>query len=148
MSSHTLRMHRMLRAPPERVYRAFLDPEALAKWLPPHGYTCKVHEMDTRVGGRYRVSITHFSTGHGHVLSGTYLELIPGQRIVQTARFDDPHLLGEIRTTIRLNAVPRVSELQIVQDGIPAGIPPEDCCLGWQESLQLLAQLVEARSPD
>ncbi|MCZ8253177.1 MAG: SRPBCC domain-containing protein [Hylemonella sp.] len=145
MSSHTLRMHRMLRAPPEQVYRAFLHPEALAKWLPPHGYTCQVHEMEVRVGGRYRMSFTQFSTGHRQALAGTYLELIPGERIVQTARFEAAHLSGEIRTAIRLNALSRGTELQIMQDGIPAVIPPDDCCLAWQESLLLLAQLLEVR---
>ncbi len=143
MSTHTIRLHRVLRAPPERVYRAFLDAGALAKWLPPHGYTCKVHDLDARVGGSYRMSFTEFSSGHSHAFGGTYLELVPGERIVHTDRFDDPNLPGEMRTTIRLSAVSCGTELQVVQEGVPAVIPPEDCCLGWQASLALLALLVE-----
>ncbi|MDP3700066.1 MAG: SRPBCC family protein [Hylemonella sp.] len=148
MSTHTVRLHRVLRAPPERVYRAFLDPDAMAKWLPPHGFTAKVHQLEAKVGGSYRMSFTNFSTGHSHAFGGQYLELVPGERIVHTDRFDDPNLPGEMRTTIRLNAVSCGSELQIVQEGVPAVIPPDACCLGWQESLQLLAQLVEAEIPD
>jgi uncharacterized protein YndB with AHSA1/START domain len=147
MSTHTVRLHRVLRAPPERIYRAFLDAEALAKWLPPHGYTAKVHHLEAKVGGSYRMSFTHFSTGHSHAFGGQYLELIPGERIVHTDRFDDPNLPGEMRTTIRLHAVSCGTELQIVQEGIPAVIPPEACYLGWQESLTLLTQLVDAEIP-
>ncbi len=145
-STHTVRLHRVLRAPPERVYRAFLDAEALAKWLPPHGYTAKVHHLEAKVGGSYRMSFTQFSSGHSHAFGGQYLELIPGERIVHTDRFDDPNLPGEMRTTIRLHAVSCGTELQIVQEGVPGVIPPEACCLGWQDSLQLLAQLVEAET--
>ena len=145
-STHTVRLHRVLRAPPERVYRAFLDAEALAKWLPPHGYTAKVHQLEAKVGGSYRMSFTQFSSGHSHAFGGQYLELIPGERIVHTDRFDDPNLPGEMRTTIRLHAVSCGTELQIVQEGVPGVIPPEACCLGWQDSLQLLAQLVEAET--
>jgi uncharacterized protein YndB with AHSA1/START domain len=146
MSTHTVRLHRVLRAPPERVYRAFLDAEALAKWLPPHGFTAKVHHLEAKVGGSYRMSFTQFSSGHSHAFGGQYLELIPGERIVHTDRFDDPNLPGEMRTTIRLHAVSCGTELQIVQEGVPGVIPPEACCLGWQDSLQLLAQLVEAET--
>ncbi len=145
-STHTVRLHRVLRAPPERVYRAFLDAEALAKWLPPHGYTAKVHQLEAKVGGSYRMLFTQFSSGHSHAFGGQYLELIPGERIVHTDRFDDPNLPGEMRTTIRLHAVSCGTELQIVQEGVPGVIPPEACCLGWQDSLQLLAQLVEAET--
>ncbi len=147
-STHTVRLHRVLRAPPERVYRAFLDAEALAKWLPPHGYTAKVHHLEAKVGGSYRMSFTQFSSGHSHAFGGQYLELIPGERIVHTDRFDDSNLPGEMRTTIRLHAVSCGTELQIVQEGVPGVIPPEACCLGWQDSLQLLAQLVEAETSE
>ncbi len=147
MSTHTIRLHRVLRAPPERVYRAFLDPGAMVKWLPPHGFTGQVHEMDARVGGRYRMSFTNFSQGQSHAFGGEYLELVPGERIVHTDRFDAPGLAGEMKTTITFKAVFCGTELQVVQEGIPAMIPAEACHLGWQESLQLLALLVEPEIP-
>ncbi|MCZ8095639.1 MAG: SRPBCC family protein [Acidovorax sp.] len=143
----TVTLHRVLRAPPERVYRAFLDPDAMAKWLPPHGFTGRVLEMDARVGGVYRMQFTNLATGHTHAFGGRYLELVPGERIVNTDRFDDTHLPGEMRTTITFQAVSVGTELVAVQEGIPAMIPTEACYLGWQESLQLLAQLVEANVP-
>ena len=147
MSTHTIRLHRVLRAPPERVYRAFLDPAAMVKWLPPHGFTGQVHEMDARVGGRYRMSFTNFSQGQSHSFGGEYLELVPGERIVHTDRFDAPGLPGEMKTTITFKAVFCGSEMHIVQEGVPAVIPAEACHMGWQESLQLLAQLVEPEIP-
>lgn len=140
----TVRFHRVLRATPERIYRAFLDPDAMAKWLPPHGFTCKVHHLDARVGGDYRASFTNFTTGKSHSFGGVYLELTPGERICHTDKFDDPNLPGEMRVTITLKKVSCGTELNIVQEGIPDVIPPEACCLGWQESLTLLALLVEA----
>lgn len=140
----TVTLHRVLRAPPERVYRAFLDPDAMAKWLPPHGFTGRVLGLEARVGGRYRMQFTNFSNGQVHAFGGEYLELVPGQRIVHTDRFDDPHLPGEMRTTLSFKAVSVGTELAVEQAGIPAVIPTEACYLGWQESLQLLAQLVEA----
>lgn len=148
MAANTVQLHRVLRAPPERIYRAFLDPEALAKWLPPHGFTCKVHRLDAKVGGDYRMSFTNFSTGHSHSFGGKYLELVPHERIRHTDSFDDPNLPGEMLTTISLKPVSCGTELNIVQEGIPEAIPPEACYLGWQESLSLLAQLVEAEIPD
>lgn len=147
MSTHTIRLHRLLRAPPERVYRAFLDPGALVKWLPPHGFTGQVHEMDARVGGRYRMSFTNFSKGQSHAFGGEYLELVPGERIVHTDRFDAPGPSGEMETKITFKAVFCGTELQVVQEGVPAVIPAEACYLGWQESLQLLALLVEPEIP-
>lgn len=147
MSTNTVRLHRVLRAPPERVYRAFLDPGAMVKWLPPHGFTGQVHEMDVRVGGRYRMSFTNFSQGQSHAFGGEYLELVPGERIVHTDRFDAPGPSGEMKTSITLKAVFCGTELNVVQEGIPAMIPAEACHLGWQESLQLLALLVEAEIP-
>jgi uncharacterized protein YndB with AHSA1/START domain len=147
MSTNTVRLHRVLRAPPERVYRAFTDAAAMAKWLPPHGFTCTVHEFDVRVGGRYRMSFTNFSGGGGHVFGGEFLELVPGQRIRHTDVFDDPNLPGTMQTTIELKEVFCGTELRVVQEGIPAAIPPEACYLGWQESLLLLAQLVEPQIP-
>lgn len=147
MSTNTIRLHRVLRAPPERVYRAFLDPGALVKWLPPHGFTGQVHKMEARVGGRYRMSFTNFSLGRSHAFGGEYLELVPGERIVHTDRFDAPGPSGEMKTTITFKAVFCGTELQVVQEGVPAVIPPEACYLGWQESLQLLAQLVEPEIP-
>ena len=145
----TVTLHRVLKAPAERIYRAFLDPDAMAKWLPPHGFTGKVHAMDARVGGSYRMSFTNFSTGNSHSFGGTYVELVPNERIVNTDRFDDPNLPGEMRNTITLRPVMGGNtELQVVQEGIPAVIPVEMCHLGWQESLTLLAQLVEANIPD
>jgi uncharacterized protein YndB with AHSA1/START domain len=146
--SNTVRLHRVLRAPPERVYRAFLDADAMAKWLPPHGFTCKVHQLDARIGGSYRMSFTNFSTGHSHSFGGKYLELVPNERIRNTDRFDDPNLPGEMQTTVSLRPVSCGTELDIVQEGIPEAIPQEGCYLGWQESLTLLAQLVEAEIPE
>jgi uncharacterized protein YndB with AHSA1/START domain len=148
VTTHTIRLHRVLKAPPERVYRAFLDPAALAKWIPPHGFTATVHEMDARVGGGYRMSFTNFSTGSGHSFGGRYLELVPGERIVHTDAFDDPNLPGEMRVTVELTAVSGGTDLAITQAGVPAAIPAEACHLGWQESLALLAQLVEAEIPE
>lgn len=147
MSTHTVRLHRVLRAPPERVYRAFLDPEAMAKWLPPHGFTGRVHDIDARVGGRYRMSFTNLGNGQSHAFGGEYLELVPGERIVHTDRFDDANLPGEMRVTVTFTAVPSGTELKVVQEGIPAVIPLDGCYLGWQQSLALLAQLVEAEIP-
>jgi uncharacterized protein YndB with AHSA1/START domain len=147
MSTNTVRLHRVLRAPAERVYRAFIDPAAMTKWLPPHGFTGKVHEMDARVGGGYRMSFTNFSNGQSHSFGGTYLELVPGERIVHTDVFDDPNLPGEMRVTVTFKAVFCGTELNVVQEGIPEVIPAEACYLGWQESLTLLAQLIEAEIP-
>jgi uncharacterized protein YndB with AHSA1/START domain len=146
-ATQIVRLHRVLRAPPERVYRAFLDADAMVKWLPPHGFTAKVHEMDARVGGRHRMSFTNFSTGQSHAFGGTYLELVPGERLRYTDRFDDPGLPGEMQVTVTLQPVLVGTELQVVQEGIPAMIPTAACVLGWQESLALLAQLVEAEVP-
>ncbi|MFM6986354.1 MAG: SRPBCC family protein [Hydrogenophaga sp.] len=140
----TVTLHRVLRAPPERVYRAFLDPDAMAKFLPPHGFTGRVLEMDARVGGVYRMQFTHFSNGQTHAFGGRYLELVPGERIVNTDIFDDPNLPGQMITTITFKPVTVGTELTAVQSGIPAMIPVEACYLGWQATLQLLAQLVEA----
>ena len=148
MPTHTIRLHRLLRAKPEKVYRAFLDADALAKWLPPHGFTCKVHELDARVGGQHRMSFTNFTTGHSHAFGGTYLELAPHERIRYTDRFDDPNLPGEMQVSISLREVSCGTELGIAQEGVPEVIPAEACYLGWQESLTLLAQLVEAEIPD
>jgi uncharacterized protein YndB with AHSA1/START domain len=148
MMPNTVQFHRVLRASPEKVYRAFLDAAAMAKWLPPNGFTGKVHHLDARVGGTYTMSFTNFSTGRSHSFGGEYLELVPHERIRHTDRFDDPNLPGEMRTTISLRKVFCGTELNIVQEGLPDVIPPEACCLGWQESLSLLAQLVEADIPD
>ncbi|GAB3190237.1 SRPBCC family protein [Hydrogenophaga aquatica] len=148
MTTGTVTLHRVLRAPPERVYRAFLDPDAMAKWLPPHGFTGRVLHMDARVGGTYRMQFTNLTTGRVHAFGGEYLELAPNERIVNTDRFDDPDLPGEMRTTIILRAVSVGTELTAVQQGIPAMIPTDGCYLGWQDSLQLLAQLVEPEIPD
>jgi uncharacterized protein YndB with AHSA1/START domain len=145
--TRTVRLHRVLRAPPERVYRAFLDPDAMAKWLPPHGFTGKVHEMDARVGGGYRMSFTNFGTGQSHAFGGSYVELTPNERIRYTDRFDDPSLPGDMQVTIELKAVSCGTELNIVQEGIPPAIPLEFCYLGWQESLALLAHVVEPEIP-
>ena len=147
-SANIVRLHRVLRATPERVYRAFLDPEALVKWLPPNGFTCKVHEMNAKVGGSFKMSFTNFSTGKSHSFGGTYVELKPNERIRYTEKFDDPNLPGEMQTTITLKEVFCGTEVSIVQEGIPAVIPAEACYLGWQESLTLLAKLVEAEIPD
>jgi uncharacterized protein YndB with AHSA1/START domain len=147
MTTGTVRLHRVLRAPPERVYRAFLDPDAMVKWLPPHGFTGKVHHVDSRIGGTYRMSFTNMSSGGSHAFGGEYLELVPNERIVHTDRFDDPNLPGEMRVTVAFGKASCGTELSIVQEGIPAAIPLEACYLGWQESLALLAQLVEAEIP-
>lgn len=146
--SGTVRFHRVIRAAPERLYRAFLDADAMAKWLPPHGFTGKVHHLDATVGGTYRMSFTNFSSGHSHAFGGTYVELVPNERIRYTDRFDDPNLPGEMQTTITLARVSCGTELQVVQEGIPDVIPVEQCYLGWQESLSLLTLLVEADIPD
>lgn len=147
MTTGTVRLHRVLRASPERVYRAFLDADAMAKWLPPHGFTCKVHSMDARVGGTFRMSFINFSTGYGHSFGGEYLELVPHERIRYTDRFDDPNLPGEMQVTVSLKQVSCGSELNVLQEGIPGVIPLEMCHLGWQESLAQLATLVEPEIP-
>ena len=144
MPTNTVRLHRVLRAPPERVYRAFLDANAMVKWLPPNGFTGKVEYVDATVGGSYRMSFTNFTTGDSHSFGGEYIELVPHQRIRHTDRFDDPNLPGEMQTTILLEQVLVGTEVSITQEGIPAQIPVEACYLGWQESLALLARLVEA----
>jgi len=148
MPTNTIRVHRVLRAAPEKIYRAFLDPEAKAKWLPPNGFTGRVHEIDARVGGSYRMSFTNFSTGQSHFFGGTYTELVPNERIRYTDKFEDPNLPGEMQVSITLQAVSCGAELNIVQEGLPEVIPVEMCYLGWQESLILLAKLVEADIPD
>ena len=147
MSTGTVRLHRVLKAPPERIYRAFLDAEAMAKWLPPHGFTGKVHHLDAKVGGTYKMSFKNFSSGNSHSFGGSYLELVPNERIRHTDKFDDPNLPGEMQVTVTLKAVFCGTELNIVQEGIPSAIPVEMCYLGWQESLKLLGQLVEAEIP-
>jgi uncharacterized protein YndB with AHSA1/START domain len=148
MSTNTVELHRILKSTPDRVYRAFLTPAAVAKWLPPHGFTCTVHEQDARVGGRYEMSFTNFTTGGSHSFGGEYLELEPGVRLRYTAEFDDPHLPGTMQTTVQLREVFCGVEIKVKQEGIPAAIPAEMCYLGWQESLQLLAQLVEPEIKD
>jgi len=148
MATGTVKLHRVLTAPPERIYRAFLDADAMAKWLPPHGFTCKVYQLDAKVGGTYKMSFTNFSTGHSHYFGGKYLELIPNTLIRNTDVFDDPNLPGEMITTVSLKQVSVGTEVHITQEGIPAAIPVEGCYLGWQESLTLLAQLVQAEIPD
>ena len=147
MSTGTVRFHRVFKATPERVYRAFLDADAMVKWLPPHGFTGRVDHVDARVGGTFRMSFTNFSTGSSHSFGGEYLELVPGERIVHTDRFDDPNLPGEMRVTVTFRQVSCGTELIVVQEGIPEVIPTEACCLGWQESLTLLALLVEPEIP-
>ncbi len=144
---YTIQLHRVLRAKPERVYRAFLDPDAMAKWLPPNGFTGKVHHLDARVGGSYKMSFTNFTSGTSHSFGGQYLELVPNERIRHTDRFDDPNLVGEMQVDITLKPVSVGTDVTIVQGGIPDLIPAEGCHLGWQESLTLLAQLVEAEIP-
>jgi uncharacterized protein YndB with AHSA1/START domain len=146
--SGTVKLHRVLTAPAGRIYRAFLDPDAMSKWLPPHGFTGKVHEIDARVGGRYRMSFTNFSTGNSHSFGGEYLELVENERIVHTDKFDDANLPGEMRVVIVLKPVSVGTDISIEQSGIPDMIPVEACYLGWQESLQLLGQLVQAEVPD
>ena len=143
MPTGTVRLHRVLRSKPEKVYRAFLDADAMAKWIPPYGFTCKVHQMDTRVGGSFRMSFTNFTTGNSHSFGGKYLELVPGEKLCYTDVFDDPNLPGEMRTTVTLNPVLCGTEINVVQEGIPEVIPTEMCYLGWQESLEQLAKLVE-----
>lgn len=145
---NTIRLHRVLRAKPERVYRAFLDPEAMVKWLPPNGFTGKVHHMDARVGGSHKMSFTNFTTGASHSFGGQYTELAPHERIRYTDKFDDPNLPGEMQVTINLKQVSCGTEVNITQEGVPDIIPTEGCYLGWQESLTLLAKLVEAEIPD
>ena len=147
MSTNTVRLHRVLRTTPEKVYRAFLDPDAMAKWLPPNGLTGKVHHIDAKVGGTYKMSFTNFATGQSHSFGGKYLELVPHERIRHTDTFDDPNLPGEMRTTVSLKKVSCGAEVNIVQEGIPEAIPVEACYLGWQESLTLLGQLIEADIP-
>lgn len=148
MATNTIRLHRVLRAAPEKIYRAFITPEAVVKWLPPNGFTGKVHEMDAKVGGNHKMSFTNFGTGSSHSFGGTYLELTPHERIRYTDKFDDPNMAGEMQTTITLKEVMCGTELNIVQEGLPDAIPAEMCYLGWQESLILLAKLVEADIPD
>ncbi|MGE5451360.1 MAG: SRPBCC family protein [Acidobacteriota bacterium] len=147
MSTHTVRLHRVVRAAPERIYRAFLTPEAMAKWLPPFGFTCKVDHMEPEVGGTYKMSFTHFASGHRHGFGGTYLELTPHERICYTATFDDPNMPGTMTTTVTLTPVFCGTEMTIAQEGIPAMIPEQACYMGWQESLLLLNQLVEPEMP-
>lgn len=144
MTANTVRLHRVIKSSPERIYRAFLDADAMAKWLPPNGFTGKVHQMDAKVGGSYRMSFTNFTTGHSHTFGGEYLELAPHERIRYTGKFDDPNLPGTMQTTVTLRAVFCGTELNVVQEGIPEVIPVEACYLGWQESLALLVKLVEA----
>jgi len=148
MPTGTVRFHRVLRAPAERIYRAFLDAEAMAKWLPPNGFTGKVHHLDAKVGGSYKMSFTNFTTGHSHSFGGEYIELLPNERIRHTDKFDDPNLPGTMQVTVSLRKVSVGTELNIVQEGIPEAIPPEACYLGWQQSLALLAKLVEAEIPE
>ena len=143
MSTGTVTLHRVLKAKPEKIYRAFLDDAAIAKWLPPYGFTCTVHHMDAKVGGTFKMSFENFSTGHGHSFGGEYLELVPGQLIRYFDKFDDPNLPGEMQVTVSLKAVMCGTELSVVQSGIPAAIPVEMCYLGWQESLAQLVHLVE-----
>ena len=147
MSTNIVRLHRVLRATPERIYRAFLEADAMAKWLPPNGFTGKVRHLDAKVGGTYKMSFTNFATGRSHSFGGKYLELVPSERIRHTDKFDDPNLPGEMQTTVSLKKVSCGTEVSVVQEGIPDAIPTEACYLGWQESLVLLAQLVEAEIP-
>lgn len=148
MATNTIRLHRVLRTTPDRIYRAFLDPDAMVKWLPPNGFTGKVHEMDARVGGSHKMSFTNFTTGKSHSFGGTYIELVPNERIRYTDKFDDVNLAGEIQVTVTLKEVQCGTELSVVQEGVPDVIPAEICYLGWQESLILLAKLVEEEIPD
>jgi uncharacterized protein YndB with AHSA1/START domain len=148
MPTNTIRLHRIIRSTPEKIYRALLDADAKAKWLPPNGFTGKVHHLEAKVGGTFKMSFTNFTTGSSHSFGGEYRELTPHERIRYTDKFDDPNLPGEIETTINLKEVSCGTELNIVQEGLPAAIPPEACYLGWQESLILLARLVEAEIPD
>lgn len=148
MSTHTIRLHRVLRAPPEKVYRAFLDADGLAKWIPPHGFTAHVHHLDARVGGGFRMSFTNFTTGSSHSFGGNYLELVPSERLRYTDKFDDPNLPGEMQVTVTLRKVSCGTDLAVVQEGVPAVIPAEACYVGWQESLAQLAALVEPDIPN
>ena len=148
MATNTIRLHRVLKSTPEKVYRAFLDADAMAKWIPPYGFTCKVHHMDAKVGGTYKMSFSNFGTGHGHSFGGEYRELVPNTLIRYVDRFDDPNLPGDMQVTVNLKAVMCGTELNIVQEGVPEMIPAEACYLGWQESLMQLAQLVEPDIPD
>jgi uncharacterized protein YndB with AHSA1/START domain len=148
MAGNTIRLHRVLRAAPEKIYRAFLDPDAKVKWMPPNGFTGKIHHSDVKVGGTYKMSFTNFGTGHSHSFGGEYTELLQDERIRYTDKFDDPNLPGEMHITITLKKVSCGTELHITQEGVPEVIPPEMCYLGWQESLILLAKLVEASIPD
>jgi uncharacterized protein YndB with AHSA1/START domain len=147
MATGTVRLHRVLRAPPERVYRAFLNPEAMAKWLPPYGFTCKVHHMEPSLGGTFKMSFFNFTSGNGHSFGGEYLELVPSSKIRYTDKFDDPNMPGTMDTSVTLKAVSCGTELEVVQQGIPEQIPVEMCYLGWQESLKQLARLVEPEIP-
>jgi len=148
MATNTLKLHRVLKSTPEKIYRAFLQPDAMAKWLPPYGFTCKVHHMEAKIGGTFKMSFSNFGSGNGHSFGGKYLELEPNELIRYTDKFDDPNLPGEMITTVTLRAVLCGTEIRIVQEGIPAVIPVEMCCLGWQESLAQLATLVEPVIPD
>ena len=148
MTGNTIRLHRVLRAKPEKVYRAFVDAEAIARWLPPNGFTCKVDQLDAKVGGQFRMAFRNFSTGNGHSFGGTYLEVVPGERLRYSDKFDDPNLPGEMVTTLTLRAVSCGTELDVVQEGVPDVIPTEMCYLGWQDSLDHLARLVEPEIPD
>jgi uncharacterized protein YndB with AHSA1/START domain len=148
MTTNTVRLHRVFKTTPEKLYRAFLEPEAMAKWLPPDGFTAKVHEMNAKAGGTFKMSFTNYSTGHGHSFGGKYIELVPGERLRYTDKFDDPALPGEMQVTVTLKKVLVGTEIHIVQEGIPDAIPVEACYLGWQESLASLARLVEPNIPD
>jgi uncharacterized protein YndB with AHSA1/START domain len=147
MNGNTVKLHRILKTTPERVYKAFLDAGAMCKWLPPHGFTGRVHQIDARVGGSYKMSFTNFGTGESHTFGGKYLELVPNERIVNTDQFDDPNMPGSMKTTVALKKVSVGTEVHITQEGVPDAIPLEACYLGWQESLALLAQLIEANIP-
>lgn len=148
MAANTVKLHRVIRSTPEKIYRAFLNPDAMCKWLPPHGFTGRVHELDAKVGGRYKMSFTNFSTGNSHSFGGEYLELVPNEKIVHTDEFDNPGLPGKMTTTVTFKKVMVGTEINVVQEGVPEVIPLDACYLGWQESLMLLAQLVEPEIPD
>ena len=148
MPTNTIRLHRVLRSAPEKIYRAFLDADAMSKWIPPHGFTCKVHHLDAKVGGTYKMTFTNFTTNKGHSFGGKYLELVPNERLRYTDKFDDPNMPGEIQVTITLKKVLCGTDVNIVQEGLPDVIPPEMCYLGWQESLSQLATLVEPEIPN
>ncbi len=148
MSTYTIRLHRVIRTTPEKTYRAFVEPEAMAKWLPPHGFTCRVDHLDAKVGGTYQMSFTNFTTGHGHSFGGEFRELVPPERLRYTDKFDDPNLPGEIQVTVTLKKVSVGTDVHIVQEGLPTVIPEEACYLGWQESLDQLKALVEPEIPD